>query len=310
MLKDCIFDLSNPFFDISQRVARSIRVADTSLKAPPTREHFDATRLDVDTFNYYQPGADFSFEFNVLSPKSTSTSFLLSTSSSSANDECNNLHTLRSEKRCSAKNEYDERLTPSEMTSDKDRRSRSPLKGPPKGSDGYVAHAFRTKKHVELTVTIPGNRNSTHHVASPSSSSDSGISSSTYLGSVSDYAPSPPLSDVDENNQWVDSGSVSCTDFKSQSPYVATDLAVRRGRIDSNSLDSAAGMVYKRLDSRGPSDDERRYLPMNPVAVQKSCIVEDKQHTRRGEQDMISSMRLSIPYSKLSSKEVDSASSV
>lgn len=310
MLKDCIFDLSNPFFDISQRVARSIRVADTSLKAPPTREHFDATRLDVDTFNYYQPGADFSFEFNVLSPKSTSTSFLLSTSSSSANDECNNLHTLRSEKRCSAKNEYDERLTPSEMTSDKDRRSRSPLKGPPKGSDGYVAHAFRTKKHVELTVTIPGNRNSTHHVASPSSSSDSGISSSTYLGSVSDYAPSPLLSDVDENNQWVDSGSVSCTDFKSQSPYVATDLAVRRGRIDSNSLDSAAGMVYKRLDSRGPSDDERRYLPMNPVAVQKSCSVEDKQHTRRGEQDMISSMRLSIPYSKLSSKEVDSASSV
>lgn len=301
-------------FAHSQKIARNVRTDGASLKSPPKKEYFDATRVDAAALKFYPSEGEMSLEDDVFPPKSTSRCFLLSSTSSSTSD--GGLETLSTEKRSSARNEYDKEQfpSPSKLKTD-DSKNETPLDSPskasplkcasPDNSHGYVPHSYN-KKHEKLRVTIPPCNRST----TPSSSSDSGISSSTFTGSVSDYTPSSPISELNEIFEWhsdsCDSSPSGVVVFNAAvSPYVTSSLAVAGGRINSSNLTRERELSrYKRLDSRGSScegGNQNGYLTMNPVPPPRQFANENK----RAEIEDQNLLMPSDPYSKMSIKDED-----
>lgn len=90
-------------------------------------------------------------------------------------------------------------------------------------ADGYVAH-HSVKVKTDLTVYIPKEEHlmkTTEGAVSPqSSSSDSGISSSAYTGSLSDCVPPSPFSDIDTSSPDTSRDIWCGYDVQSSEPFV------------------------------------------------------------------------------------------
>lgn len=296
----------------SMKLVNSATSTKTLLKKPPEKEHFDETQTKIST-TIVQSAIGFTEEGDddVFQPKTTSTSQLLSSTSGDN-------HSLR--KRATDKFNTPRQHTitasfkhvippPTSFTSDESEETTKILDtsqdtegheniNPSKHDHGYVARARRYK--CTLSVKIPAQR-TPHLISSPSSSSDSGISASTYVGSVSDYAPSPPLSGMEDPQGHSTAFQYN---FQMEPPYVSTQVAVQSGRLKSTSVSSDVGSdcpAYNRIDSRLSFFDPypKGYLTMEPARTQTK-----RNSGNDNETTQVSSTTLLLsPYSKLSPKK-------
>lgn len=262
---------------VLQRLAANRSVFVHSLKSPPEKELFHAPRN-----SHTSIVVTTQYDEDVFEPKSTSSSQLINSKTpSKCKDEIAATEVNESREKANTDSTYLKFSVnrPQQKTNTSDAPpavTRSSIGSHP---DGYVSHSLSVK--ASLTVYIPREEHSMKpgSLSPQSTSSDSGISSSAYTGSLSDYVPPSPFSDIDSAHD-TSRDSWNAYDVKSRFPYVKH--GVRENTCYGNDFDGQSPYIK---EDTGCQSDSYGYNCSKDSPYVKSSAVQNNESGFYGKED-------------------------
>ncbi|XP_071851559.1 uncharacterized protein [Apostichopus japonicus] len=262
---------------LSVRLAANRSVFVHSLKSPPEKELFHAPRN-----SHTSIVVTTQYDEDVFEPKSTSSSQLINSKTpSKCKDEIAATEVNESREKANTDSTYLKFSVnrPQQKTDTSDAPAavtRSSIGSHP---DGYVSHSLSVK--ASLTVYIPREEHSMKpgSLSPQSTSSDSGISSSAYTGSLSDYVPPSPFSDIDSAHD-TSRDSWNAYDVKSRFPYVKH--GVRENTCYGNDFDGQSPYIK---EDTGCQSDSYGYNCSKDSPYVKSSAVQNNESGFYGKED-------------------------